>query len=70
MKTVTLDILNDKALNLLKELELLKLIRVRRDIPYVKDAKENLVSKYKGSMAPQSPEEIDKQLKDLRSEWD
>lgn len=31
MKTVTLDILNDHAFNLLKDLEKLKVIRLRRD---------------------------------------
>lgn len=31
MKTVTLDILDDKAFNLLKDLEKLKVIRLRKD---------------------------------------
>lgn len=32
MQTVTVDILNEYALNLLKDLEILKLIRVRKEI--------------------------------------
>ncbi len=31
MRTVTLEILNDKALNLLRDLEQLKVLRVRKD---------------------------------------
>lgn len=37
MKTVTLDILNDHALSLLKDLEKLKVIRLRRDKSQQKD---------------------------------
>ena len=68
MRTVTLEILNEKAFNLLKDLELLKLIRFKGNI--VNDnTKENLVLKYKGAMQRQSIEEIEKQLNDLRNEW-
>lgn len=70
MRTVTLDILNDKALNLLKDLELLKIIRVRWDKEPVNSASDNLVSKYKGAMTRQPKHEIDKQLSDLRNEWE
>ncbi len=37
MKTVTLDILNDHAFSLLKDLEKLKVIRLRRDKSQQKD---------------------------------
>lgn len=70
MRTVTLDILNDKALNLLKDLELLKIIRVHRNKDSVNLKSDNLISKYKGAMTRQPIQEIDKQLKDLRSEWE
>ena len=70
MKTVTLDILNDKAMNLLKELELMKLVRVRRQTSVSKNSKMDLVAKYKGAMTPQHKEEIDHQLNELRNEWD
>ena len=39
MKTVTLDILDDHAFNLLKDLELLKVIRLRKDKLQKKDTK-------------------------------
>jgi hypothetical protein len=69
MKTVTIDILNDKAFNLLKDLELLKLIRLRKE-KEAPNTPHNLISKYKGAMSKQPIQDIDQQLNDLRSEWD
>jgi len=68
MTTLTIDDLNDKALNLLKDLELLKIIRVRKDNKAVNPDSENLIAKYKGAMTSQPLSEIDKQLNELRSE--
>jgi len=70
MRTITLDILDDNALNLLKDLELLKVIRLRRDNQPETYSTEDLVKKYKGSMVSQSKEEIDSQLESLRNEWE
>ncbi|TCD02395.1 hypothetical protein EZ449_18735 [Pedobacter frigidisoli] len=70
MRTITLDILDDNALNLLKDLELLKVIRLRRDNQPETFSTEDLVKKYKGSMVSQSKEEIDNQLESLRNEWE
>ncbi|RZK13755.1 MAG: hypothetical protein EOO43_17410 [Flavobacterium sp.] len=70
MRTITLDILDDNALNLLKDLELLKVIRLRRDNQSESRSSEDLVKKYKGSMVSQSKEEIDSQLENLRNEWE
>lgn len=70
MTTLTIDVLNDKALNLLKDLELLKIIRVRKEKKEVKSGSENLISKYKGAMTAQPLDEIDKQVDDLRNEWE
>ena len=69
MTTLTIDVLNENALYLLKDLELLKIIRVRKDNREVKTNPENLVSKYKGAMAVQPLAEVNKQLDDLRNEW-
>jgi len=67
MRTVTLDILNNRALDLLKDLELLKIIRLRRDsnIQYISGSK--LISKYKGSMKKQPISDVDDQLNNLRN---
>lgn len=70
MKTITVDILQDEALNLLKDLEALKIIRIKDNNKTLKTAPSDLVAKYSGVMSKQSPEEIDKQLNDLRNEWD
>jgi hypothetical protein len=70
MTTVTVEILNEKALNLLLDLELLKLIRLRKEKEDTSVNGVNFVAKYKGAMSQQPINEIDQQLKDLRSEWE
>lgn len=68
MRTVTIDIINEKALNLLRDLELLKLIRLRPDKTEKKD-KINWLS-YKGKMTKRPIDSIDKQIDELRNEWE
>jgi hypothetical protein len=70
MTTVTVDILNEKAITLLQDLELLKLIRLRREREEPKASGMNLIAKYKGAMSRQPINEIDQQLKGLRNEWE
>ena len=70
MRTVTLDILDDKAISLLKDLEALNIIRIQDDHEDETIKPVNSFTKYKGQMSGQSIEEIDKQLNDLRNEWD
>ena len=69
MRTVTIDIINEKALNILQDLELLKLIRLRK---YKIKQKPPLANwaKYKGAMSKQPLGDIDKQLNELRNEWE
>lgn len=69
MKTITIDIINDKAIKLLHDLESLQLIRVRREKPLI-DIQTNWSSKYKGAMQKQPLIEIDNQLNDLRNAWE
>lgn len=69
MRTIRIDIINEKVLNLLRDLELLKLIRLRNDSPEEKIADIDW-SKYIGAMAKQPLNEIDQQLKGLRNEWE
>lgn len=42
MKTVTLDILNDEAIKLLKNLEVLKLVRFRKEKETIEPSKEQV----------------------------
>ena len=69
MKTVTLDILKDEAYNLLKDLETLKIIRIKDKTPDTATSM-NLATKYSGAMSKQSKDEIDNQWNELRNEWD
>jgi hypothetical protein len=68
MRTVTLDILDDKAVNLLRDLEALKIIRIQDDKEVTGRPIKDFAKKYSGSMTKQSIEEVDKQLRDLRNE--
>ena len=70
MTTVTIDILNENAITLLRDLELLKLIRLRKEKEEPKASGINLITKYKGAMSRQPISEIDQQLKDIRNEWE
>ena len=69
MQSITIDILNSKALKLLQDLEQLHLIRVHKDTPH-KATPNNWAAKYKGAMTKQSLSEIDTQLNELRNEWE
>jgi hypothetical protein len=60
--------IDEKAINLLRDLEVLKLIRLRREKGEPKASGINLVAKYKGAMSRQPINEIDHQLKGLRNE--
>ncbi|WP_090502604.1 hypothetical protein [Pedobacter terrae] len=70
MRTITLDILNDKALDLLRDLELLKVIRLRKDSSAQDISINDLISKYKGSMQKQPISDVDDQLNSIRNEWE
>lgn len=69
MRSITIDILNSKAFNLLKDLELLELIRLHKERG--EDATPiNWTAKYKGAMSKQPVSDIDTQLSKLRGEWE
>lgn len=69
MRTITIDIINEKALNLLRDLEQLNLICLRKERTAENKDKPNW-SKYKGAMSKKPLNDIDKQLNELRSEWE
>jgi len=68
MLTVTIDIINEKALSLLRNLEQLKLIHLRKE----KEPKSSKVDwlSYKGAMSKEPLSAVNKQLEELRNEWD
>lgn len=67
MQTITIDIINNKALRLLQDLELLQLIRVHRE---KQQAVIDWAAKYKGAMTKQPLIDVDNQLNELRNEWE
>lgn len=69
MTTVTVDIINEKAMKLLEDMELLQLIRVHTEIKEHSNNK-NWITKYKGAMTKQPLPEVDAQLKELRDGWE
>ena len=69
MQTLTIDIINEKAVKLLQDMELLHLIRLRHETPQ-KAELLNWADKYKGAMQKQPLSEIDNQLNELRGSWE
>lgn len=69
LKTITIDIINEKAVKLLQDLERLKLIRVRRE-KTSSESQPNWSEKYKGAMQKQPLNEVDNQLNELRAAWE
>lgn len=69
MQTITIDIINDKAIRLLQDLELLQLIRMRKERTQ-STAPTLWAAKYKGAMTKQPLADIDNQLNELRSGWE
>lgn len=69
MQTLTIDIINDKAVKLIQDMELLKLIRVRKDKAQ-QEVAIDWTAKYKGAMQRQPLNEVDNQLNDLRNSWE
>jgi hypothetical protein len=70
MRTVVIDIVNEKVWKLLQDLEILKLIRFRKDVSGEGSFKSSVkLSNLRGRVSKQSESEIDRQLKALRGEW-
>jgi hypothetical protein len=69
MQTITIDIINNKAIKLLQDLELLQLIRLRRENQQPANSTD-WAAKYKGRMTKQSLTDVDNQLNELRNEWE
>lgn len=68
IKTITIDVINEKAMKLLHDLELLQLIRLHREEG--QPTPDNWAQHYKGAMSKQSLSDIDNQLTELRNGWE
>ncbi len=69
MKTVTIDIINDKALNLLKELEALNLIRLLYKEEGVASSSKK-PSDFKGIISPELADQLQEQVRQSRNQWE
>ena len=69
MQTITIDIINNKAIRLLQDLELLQLIRMRKEKTQ-NTTPTNWAAKYKGAMTKQPLTDINNQLNELRNGWE
>ncbi len=63
MKTVTVELKNDNALRLLKELELANIIRVINES--VEEEKTKLSKRLRGAITKERAEELNKQLNQM-----
>jgi len=66
MKTVRIDILNERAINLLKELEELKLIRL---VDQKTDAVSLKASDYKGIISSELADKLQEHVQQSRNQW-
>lgn len=66
MTVVSVELLNENAMDLLKDLEKMNILKVKNA-----GIKSNITdwSKLKGSMTSQPIEEIESELKELRDSW-
>ena len=67
MKTITIDIIDNDAMKLLEDLELLNLIRLHNE-KTESSTTVNTFEKYKGAITKQPLTEIETQLNQLRDE--
>ena len=71
IQTITIDVINEKAMNLLHDLELLQLIHMHKEKDQFSDfPNANWAVRYKGTMSKQPLAEIDNQLNELRNGWE
>lgn len=69
MQTVTIDIINTKAVKLLQDLEALDLIHIHKNSTQLSESKDSIL-KYKGAMSKQPLDFVQKQLDELRNGWE
>jgi hypothetical protein len=70
MQTVTIDIINHRALKLLQDLELMQLIRFHKKDNKEKIGNQEWISRHKGTMTKQVIDDVNSQLNELRNEWE
>ena len=69
MKSITIDLLDHRAYELLKDLERLNLISLKDESHQNLSPNKN-IQKLKGSMKKQPKAKLDEELRRIRNEWD
>lgn len=71
MQTVTIDILDNKVVRILQDLELLQLIRMRKEktLPVEDTAKKSKPSDYRGSISAETADKLNAHIEQSRKEW-
>jgi hypothetical protein len=67
MQTITIDLINSRAIKLLEELQELELIRIHQQEA---EKKSSPFEDFRGVLAPRPMEEVEEEFKKVRSEWD
>lgn len=70
METVIVTLKHAKAKKLLQDLEEMDLIQLSENPILIKKYSNSKISELRQLIEPMSEEEIDKQLKELRDEWE
>jgi hypothetical protein len=65
--SLTIEIVDKNAVILLQGMERMNLIKIFKKSPV---EEINWIKQYKGAMSPQSVEDIDQQLNELRNAWE
>ena len=68
--TITVELLRDDALDLIRQLEKLSILRVKKNKAVIQPKKNDITKLYGTLKLNMSIEEIDNDLKNLRNEWD
>lgn len=70
MQTVTVELLNEYALNLLKDMEMLKLIRVRKEIKETETATTKTMAGLWNTISDATAKSLHHQTEQSRREWE
>ena len=69
METVNLEIINKKAVSLLRELEKLQLIKIRKH-KEITPSSQKLSEKFAGKLSALTAEQLDEHVNNIRNEWE
>jgi hypothetical protein len=69
MDTMLIELTNQKAAALLRELEELRLIKVLKENVAVDSPKTKLSEKYKGILSKKEGQQLNEHIRQMRSQW-